>query len=107
MSNRPNPEPETLELIITKSVEQAAEKLSVTIATKLDDAHAWRWRQRARASGMTDAELLRLLLAKADKLFSAYDSRMSLAFFIDQFQVNTQQLTLFSLAGNSLKRSRR
>ena len=86
----------------------AAGKLLVTVATKLDDEMAWRWRKRAKACGMSDSQLYRLILDRADALFEAHwDPRVNPSFFIDQIQVAVEQLNLFSAprAGNS--RSRR
>jgi len=70
-------------------------KLSVTVATKLDEEMARRYRQRALACGMTDAQLFRLLLERSDLLLQAWDERCNIRYYIDQFVVHIDQASLF------------
>ena len=74
----------------------AVGKLSVTVATKLDDEMAWRYRVRAQQCGMSEAQLYRLILDRFDILFHCWDERVNPKFFIDQVTVRPEQFTLFT-----------
>ena len=82
-------------------------KLLVTVATKIDEDRARRFRTVAQASGMTDAQLFRLVLERMDVLFSSWDERVNPRFFIDQFEVRNEQLSLFFSAQHGNLRSKR
>jgi hypothetical protein len=82
-------------------------KLLVTIATKIDEARARRFRGIAVACGMTDAQLFRLILHRADALFRDWDERINPRFFIERFELSNEKSSVFfdSRGGNSqLKR---
>jgi len=53
---------------------------------------------------MTDAQLFRLVLERADALFASWDERVNPRFFIEQFQISHEQLNLFfSSKGGNLR----
>lgn len=73
-------------------------KLLVTVATKIGEDQARRFRQIVVSSGMTDAQLFRLILDRADVLFQKWDERINPRFFVGLFELKPEQLTLFNIA---------
>ena len=55
----------------------AEPKLLVTVATKIGEDQARRFRHIVVSSGMTDAQLFRLILDRADVLFQKWDERIN------------------------------
>jgi hypothetical protein len=82
-------------------------KLEVTIATKIGEDAARRFQHIAIASGMTTSELLRLLVQRGLLLFDGWQEAINPKFFIDQFILQKQQLTLFDFAQRGKSRLRR
>jgi hypothetical protein len=71
-------------------------KLLVRLATAIDEATARKVKAIARACGMTDSELTRLMVGRCITLFDAcWDKRINPRFFLDTLRVNADQLTLF------------
>lgn len=103
-----HPQGLTVEQMARALASPPAEKLTASVATKVSDELAWRIRQLAQAQGMTDAQILRLVLVRFDALVSAhYDGRVSLAWFIDQLNLSPEQLSLFFSAAHGEKRFKR
>jgi hypothetical protein len=82
-------------------------KLSVTVSTKLDDQMAFRWSQRAQLCGMTEAQLFRIILDRADAIFESWDRRVNPRYFVEQLILNDGQLKLFSPSADGNLRSKR
>ncbi len=85
----------------------AEPKLLVTVATKIGEDQARRFRHIVVSSGMTDDQLFRLILDRADVLFQKWDERINPRFFIGLFSLRDEQLTLFNLDSPSNLRSKR
>ena len=83
------------------------QKLLVTVAAKVDEKTARRIRAIATASGMSDSQIARLILERAMTIFKSWDPRINPAFFVEQFEIREEQLSLFFGGRDGFERFKR